>query len=87
MIEVVRGLSDICEQTHYPIRSRDPDDNVYLGLAMQSGAGIIVSKDKHLLEIKHYMGIQIWSPVQFIAREMEIERQERADAVASKDEC
>lgn len=74
LVEAVRGLSDICEQTHYPTRSRDPDDNVYLGLAMQSGAEMVISKDADLLGIKYYQGIQICSPEGFLQLERERER-------------
>ncbi|MBU4317452.1 MAG: hypothetical protein KKF30_09270 [Proteobacteria bacterium] len=40
----------------------DPADNVFLGLASENKASLIVSGDRHLLEIQSYSGIQIVTP-------------------------
>ena len=37
----------------------DPDDNKFLACALEAKADFIVSGDNHLLELKHYQGIQI----------------------------
>lgn len=37
----------------------DPDDNKFLACALEAEADYIVSGDNHLLELKHYQGIQI----------------------------
>jgi predicted nucleic acid-binding protein len=73
LLEFVKNLADFREQTHFPTPSKDADDNMYLGLAMQVGAQQIVTNDTDLRELKHYLGIQIWSPEQFIARESTLE--------------
>jgi len=52
----------------------DPDDNKFLGLAMTVGAPNIISGDAHLEGIKHYQGIQIWSPESFLQLERERDR-------------
>ena len=40
----------------------DPFDNLFLGLAGESNASLIVSGDRHLLDLKDYAGIQIVTP-------------------------
>jgi putative PIN family toxin of toxin-antitoxin system len=52
-----------------PSVSRDADDDKFLALALSCGADQIVSSDRHLTELKHYQGIQIWTPEQFLERE------------------
>jgi putative PIN family toxin of toxin-antitoxin system len=37
----------------------DPFDNIFLGLASEYNASLIVSGDRHLLEFESYQGIQI----------------------------
>ena len=41
---------------------QDPFDNIFLGLASENSASLIVSGDKHLLEFESYKGIQIVTP-------------------------
>jgi putative PIN family toxin of toxin-antitoxin system len=41
---------------------RDPFDNIFLGLASENSASLIVSGDRHLLELESYKGIQIVTP-------------------------
>jgi len=45
----------------------DPADNCYLECATAADASIIVSGDRHLLELAQYEGIQILSPTGFLA--------------------
>ena len=45
---------------------KDPKDNKFLALALESKSKIIVSGDRHLLEMKNYFGIKIISPHDFI---------------------
>jgi putative PIN family toxin of toxin-antitoxin system len=58
---------------HFPINtqiqiSRDADDDKFIGLAMDSGAKILISGDLDLKDIKTYKGIEILSPAQFMGR-------------------
>ena len=46
---------------------RDPTDDRYLECAIAGNADIIVSGDKHLLELATYQNIQILSPAGFLA--------------------
>ncbi len=41
---------------------QDPFDNVFLGLASENSASLIVSGDRHLLEFESYKSIQIVTP-------------------------
>lgn len=44
----------------------DPDDDMFFECAVAAGADYIVSKDKHLLEVEEYQGIQIVKPGYFV---------------------
>ena len=41
---------------------QDPFDNIFLGLASENSASLIVSGDRHLIEFESYKGIQIVTP-------------------------
>lgn len=45
----------------------DPDDNKFLECAAAGAGAYVVSSDPHLLTVKHYHGIQILSPITFLA--------------------
>ncbi|HAO79784.1 MAG TPA: putative toxin-antitoxin system toxin component, PIN family [Verrucomicrobia subdivision 3 bacterium] len=49
-------------------RSRDADDDIFLACALASGAKVIVSHDKDLLELEKPFGIEILKPTTFVAR-------------------
>lgn len=46
----------------------DPDDDKFIACALTAGATIIVSGDRHLLELGKYESIAILSPAEFLAR-------------------
>ena len=46
----------------------DPDDDKFLACAIASGASIVVSGDKHLLDVSGYCGIEILRPRAFLDR-------------------
>jgi predicted nucleic acid-binding protein len=50
--------------------TEDPDDNAFLGCALEAKAYFVVSGDNHLLSLKHFQGIQIVDAKTFV-REME----------------
>jgi len=51
----------------HPI-SDDPSDNLFVNLAMDGNAKIIVSGDSHLLRLKKYKGIDIITVAEFVKR-------------------
>jgi putative PIN family toxin of toxin-antitoxin system len=48
--------------------SRDPDDDKYLSLALDSGAKLMVSGDGDLKDIQTHKGVEIMSPSEFLRR-------------------
>jgi len=44
----------------------DPDDNKFIECAVELGSKIIISGDKHLLNLKKYIDINIFSPKEFM---------------------
>jgi putative PIN family toxin of toxin-antitoxin system len=68
---VIDELQDICEILNPPRRIRtikaDPDDNRILECAVEAQAMCIISGDNHLLELRKYREIHIYSPADFLA--------------------
>lgn len=48
--------------------SEDPDDNMFLELALEAEADFIVSGDQHLLDLDTFRGTSICSPSEFLER-------------------
>lgn len=48
--------------------SRDKTDDKFIGLAIDSGAAILISGDPDLKDVKAYKGVEILSPAQFLER-------------------
>lgn len=44
----------------------DPDDDIIIACALETGADYVISEDHHLLDLKHYHSIQIVSPRDFL---------------------
>lgn len=44
----------------------DPDDDKFLACAVTGNARLIVSGDKHLLQVSGYQGVQVLKPRQFV---------------------
>ena len=48
----------------------DPDDDKFLACAIASGAHVVVSGDRHLLEVSGYRGITVMKPRAFVERHL-----------------
>ncbi len=48
--------------------SRDQSDDEFIALAMDAGAGIVISGDPDLQQIRVHHGVEILSPALFFAR-------------------
>jgi len=48
--------------------SRDKTDDKFIGLAIDSGAAILISGDPDLKDVKAYKGVEILSPAEFFER-------------------
>jgi len=44
----------------------DPSDNIFLETAVEHHVSVIVSGDDHLLKLKKYQDVQIFTPAQFL---------------------
>jgi len=44
----------------------DPDDDKFIECAVNAGAEVIITGDRHLKDLKQYKGIDILSPAEFI---------------------
>ena len=69
---IVRDLTEISEfvevRTQIQIIEDDPTDNIFLALAIDGGADVIVSGDHHLLDLEEFEGIPITSIRKFLAK-------------------
>jgi putative PIN family toxin of toxin-antitoxin system len=50
---------------------QDPTDHIFLSCALDAGADVIVSGDRHLLNLKIFKGIPIITVIQFLDRLVE----------------
>lgn len=71
ILELIREKAFIVTKDQYKTDRivEDPDDNQFLGCAMEAKAYYVVSGDNHLLSLKHFHGIQIVDAATFV-REM-----------------
>jgi len=67
-IEVMPLAEPVKVRTKLRVVERDTSDNKFLELAVDGKADIIVSSDKHLLEIVVYEGIEMITVVEFLKR-------------------
>ena len=69
---IVRDLTEISEfvevRTQIQIIEDDPTDNIFLALAIDGGADVIVSGDHHLLDLEEFEGIPIIPTRKFLAK-------------------
>ncbi len=69
---ILHSLENLAEfvvpQKPVKIIKDDPADNRILECALEAGAHIIISGDRHLLDVKRYRGIEIISPSDFLER-------------------
>ncbi len=68
IIELIRERALIVTQDRYQTDriKKDQTDNKFLACAMEAQADYIVSGDNHLLELKHFHGIQIVDAKAFV---------------------
>jgi putative PIN family toxin of toxin-antitoxin system len=70
IIELIRERALIVTQDRYQTDKikKDQSDNKFLACALEAQADYIVSGDKHLLELKHFHGIQLVDAKTFVDR-------------------
>ncbi|MEE9616231.1 MAG: putative toxin-antitoxin system toxin component, PIN family [Anaerolineae bacterium] len=68
--ELVRGLERFSEHVpgalDLPGACRDPKDDKFLACAVEGRAHYLVSSDRDLLDMRHYRGVAIVNPGQFL---------------------
>lgn len=67
-LEQILALSHILDATTKVKACRDPDDDMFLELAVAIQADCIISGDKALLELNPFRGIPILTPSDFMVR-------------------
>ena len=50
----------------YRVVEKDPHDNKFIECAIAAGAKYIISGDRHLLEVKEFMGVKVVTPSEFL---------------------
>lgn len=69
IIDDLTRISQFVEaRTSIQVINDDPTDNIFLSLAVDSRADVIVSGDHHLLDVKEFKGISIITVRDFVAR-------------------
>jgi len=66
-VEKILSVSQIIKPNEriYAVKE-DPDDDKFLECAVEGDAEYLVSRDKHLLKLKKYKGIEIIKPEEFL---------------------
>ncbi len=68
-LELASYNSEYCQPKNLPQKvCQDPDDDMFIACALASGAKIIVSGDKHLLDVSGFCGIEVIKPRSFVGR-------------------
>jgi len=67
LLEMVVVEAEMCQpESLCEAVSADPDDDKFIACALSSGSKLIVSGDKHLLDVNGYRGIEILKPRSFV---------------------
>ena len=67
ILELITVHADIVDASDFQVTiCEDPDDNKFIACALASKSNIIVSGDKHLLNVTGYKGIQVVKPRDFV---------------------
>jgi uncharacterized protein len=70
IIELIRERAFVITHDRFKTDriKKDKSDNKFLACALEAKADFVVSGDKHLLELKHYQGIQIVNAKIFVSK-------------------
>jgi putative PIN family toxin of toxin-antitoxin system len=74
LVDDLTSLSTIVQPRHtVDVVTRDPTDNLFLEIALQGKCTVLVSGDRHLLDLRRYRRIRILTPAEFVRSFREIE--------------
>lgn len=66
-LELLTAKAELISTKRFPVYiCEDPDDDKFLSCAIASRTKLIISGDKHLLNVSGYQGIKVIRPRQFI---------------------
>ncbi|NGZ09809.1 MAG: putative toxin-antitoxin system toxin component, PIN family [Nitrospira sp. LK70] len=65
-VDDLLSLAEIVVPVNVEMVSDDPSDNVFLGIAVQGNCQVIVSGDRHLLDLERFRGIRIITASEFV---------------------
>ncbi|WP_225073603.1 PIN domain-containing protein [Desulfuromonas sp. CSMB_57] len=69
LLELLLVQAEMCQPEPLPEPvSADPDDDKFIACALFSGSKLIVSGNKHLLDVDGYRGIEVLKPRAFLER-------------------
>jgi len=66
--ELIKASELVSEHHLGSAVSDDPDDDIFLAVALEGGADVVISGDSHLLVLKTFRDIPIISPADFVVR-------------------
>ena len=66
ILQEKRNTELVNPSKHYSVIREDPEDNKFIDCAVEAQADYIISGDAHLLQVKAYRGIAIYSPKVFL---------------------
>ncbi len=67
-LRLMGRIAEIVPITYRVRACRDPRDDMFLELAINGSADVIVTSDKDLLALDPFRGIPILTPVRYLAR-------------------
>jgi uncharacterized protein len=74
LVDDLMSISTIVRPRHtVDVVTRDPTDDLFLEIALQGNCSVLVSGDRHLLDLRRYRRIRILTPATFVRSYREIE--------------
>lgn len=67
LTKIAQSIQAFTASAHVDV-CRDPSDNLFIELALDAGAAIIISGDHDLTTLKSYQGVNILTPAAFYAQ-------------------
>jgi uncharacterized protein len=66
ILQEKRNIELVNPSRHYAIIPEDPEDDKFIDCAVEAQADYIISGDRHLLQVKAFRDIPIYSPKEFL---------------------
>jgi putative PIN family toxin of toxin-antitoxin system len=66
ILQEKRNLELVTPSKHHAVIREDPEDDKFIDCAVEAQADYIISGDEHLLRVKAYRSIPIYSPKDFL---------------------